>query len=490
MLRAFAGPGPGFRRLALLGGIAAVVAACSDPSDSIRPVLAKGGNDGTVSVASVTPDSVPRDTTVTLAVNGAGFDAGSTVALEQNGQVVPGATVNSVKVISAHRLLANVTLSAAVQPGDYDVAVTTAGGRKGIGIELLVIEERLAAEPLLWPMTVIEPLPGDVESEALGISFHNDVVGVSMSESGARRGFLRIYTGFRTPSSPIDLTTPGRTGTAYNVGFLYGLSAVEAVVVGEETIGGVTLPVRWRVSFGLDAQGIKALAAPPELEILSGGAGAAYDVSEPFAIIGVQNVITVGVAGGLPAIWAEDGTLTLVQPPAGSGFTAGEARSIGGGESIALNFWGGAPARGYVRTRSGVLIELPPAPGDLTSEVVDAGSSGGYFAGTSRSATGVPRAVLWRIENDALVELRTWPEQTEGTSGSPWGGMFLSSALGSKLGEAFFYDAGNLYQIPVPPGGVDPIVRNAYRYPAGGGVLPVGSALFNGHYRKAIGWFE
>jgi hypothetical protein len=93
---------------------------------------------------------------VTLDVDiiGSGFDSGSRASWQLNGVAYPKITVNSTRFNSATSLTANITIAADAATTTYDIAVTTAIGKKGIGAEMFTV-------------TLAAPLPGLTEGRAI-----------------------------------------------------------------------------------------------------------------------------------------------------------------------------------------------------------------------------------------------------------------------------------------------------------------------------------
>jgi hypothetical protein len=133
-------------RLVSMACAAAAVLACIDQSPSIdntgndRLVLtAKSVAD--IVVSSVSPDSATQDTTLDVIVNGDGFVSGATAAwafagVEDSTQV----RTNSTKFVTSRKLVANITISAAATVAKWDVVVTAAGKKGGIGSEAFTIK--------------------------------------------------------------------------------------------------------------------------------------------------------------------------------------------------------------------------------------------------------------------------------------------------------------------------------------------------------------
>lgn len=104
-----------------------------------------GGGDKDPTVDSVFPDSALQDTTLDVEVSGSNFDGGSQVSFEQGGVAAEKVRVNSTTFVNPKKVLANVTVQADADTGLYDVAVTTSTGRKGVGVEMFEVIERLEA---------------------------------------------------------------------------------------------------------------------------------------------------------------------------------------------------------------------------------------------------------------------------------------------------------------------------------------------------------
>jgi probable HAF family extracellular repeat protein len=116
------------------------VSACSEPTatnDAGRPLYATGGS---VTVASVDPSGAPQGTTLDVTVTGSGYDKGSQVAFLLGGTETIRVKVNRTTFVSSKQLTANVSIASDAVPALYDVRVTTAGGKKGIGTERFAVE--------------------------------------------------------------------------------------------------------------------------------------------------------------------------------------------------------------------------------------------------------------------------------------------------------------------------------------------------------------
>jgi hypothetical protein len=117
-----------------------LVPSCGEDPTSVpagHPEAAKGP--AGVTVTSATPDIGIQGTTLDVVVSGSGFDRGSRVDFARDGVVDPKLHINSTTYRTTGELVANVTIAADAVAARYDVAVTTATGKKGIGTERFAV---------------------------------------------------------------------------------------------------------------------------------------------------------------------------------------------------------------------------------------------------------------------------------------------------------------------------------------------------------------
>jgi hypothetical protein len=119
-----------------------LLASCQPESPDVvaGPTFAKAASG--LTVTSTAPDTAVQDTTLDVQVSGSGFDAGSQAEWLLAGVADPRVHTNSTRFVSKSTLVANITIAKDAAPAKYDVAVTTSGGKKGIGTELFVIQLR------------------------------------------------------------------------------------------------------------------------------------------------------------------------------------------------------------------------------------------------------------------------------------------------------------------------------------------------------------
>jgi len=150
---------PGSVLVALATSVSLGAVACSPdlptrPDDDLVAARPSGGGGGggktttELKVSSLDPDTVPADTALVIRVLGSGFTAGSQVSWQLAGSPTTKVTTTGpVTWVSASELLAPVTVAADAPLTSYDVVVTAAGGKKGIGVEMLEVVADLILLP-------------------------------------------------------------------------------------------------------------------------------------------------------------------------------------------------------------------------------------------------------------------------------------------------------------------------------------------------------
>jgi hypothetical protein len=132
-------------RLTLLSAsVVGMVLACSSPLDVPSPArldarLGRASSGSGPTVTSALPDSAPQDTTLDVQISGSGFGSGSNATFELQGVVDSRVHVNSTKYVTSTELIANVTIASDAIVSQYDVAVTTSSGKKGIGSDAFTV---------------------------------------------------------------------------------------------------------------------------------------------------------------------------------------------------------------------------------------------------------------------------------------------------------------------------------------------------------------
>jgi hypothetical protein len=127
--------------------IAAGLSACADRSPTTPPPISASATTSEVTVTAAAPDSATQDTTLDVTISGSGFTSGADAVWGQGGVPSAGVRTNSTRVVSSRKLVANITIAVDASPGLYDVIVTTASGKKGIGTELFAVQLKLTPLP-------------------------------------------------------------------------------------------------------------------------------------------------------------------------------------------------------------------------------------------------------------------------------------------------------------------------------------------------------
>jgi hypothetical protein len=139
------------RHMRVVVVLTAALASCSEPTNP-RSDFTPDARLGKVApagptVTSTVPAASPRGTTLDVQIIGTGFDNGSKATMPLHGVLDARVRVNSTRYVKATEVIANVTLASDAVLDRYDVVVTTAAGKKGIGTESFTVQ--LQAEALV-----------------------------------------------------------------------------------------------------------------------------------------------------------------------------------------------------------------------------------------------------------------------------------------------------------------------------------------------------
>lgn len=439
---------------ATLIALMAMTVSCRDGGDLTAPPPqgARAATDPTVT--SVVPDSAPRGVTLDVIVRGSGFDPGSAVQLEREGVPAVGITTNSTTFLASRRLSANITIAADADVGAYDVAVTTSGGRKGVGIETFAVTY------VIDELGVI----GGTWSRAHAINDQGEVVGTSCTNDCLATAFYWSQEG-----GQVDLG--GLAG--------YTRSAAYAINTRGQIFGEVWCPtsdpgcapdvahrrVRWEKVGG--AWTIAPIDGCSVVTPLG-------DASEKFPI-NERDECVVRTATGL-----------VLQTLAGTGVASVEA--------IPSPFPGSSPPEGYglnnVSMVAGWAVEtvgtvskrmpvvwyrdgaggwthllLPLAPGDLRGFVTDIGDpdgadlvrATGVTEGGSGTRDDVGHAVRWTLRGDGAGgwEIASTEVLPAGRNGSFKGWGLATSVAGDVVGHVGAFAANGTPVKWLAGGGVE-----------------------------------
>jgi len=353
-------------RSLLLAAATIIAAGCADPVGILQPDLAKGGRGGGGGssdplVQAVAPAEAPQDVTLDITVTGSGFDRGSGVRLEVpgTGAPAPGITTNRTTYLTPKKLVANITIAGSADPVSYDVAVTTSGGKRGIGAEQFTV---LAVLNL-----------GAVAPDGSVMLWASEV-----NEAGQVAGATGASPFFWSQGSGLQLLMPGLWG------YPLGLNR-DGTVVGYTcgTPPGGCSNVNWHaVAWQRTGTGWEAIQ-------VSGAGSTAAAITDGGIIYGEDPA---------PVRWISSGGGFTREPlPLPAGRTAGNVRDANNtgqvvGGDLLWSFDPGGPPQ---------VIQLPNPVGTsdrFALDVGDIGSSGElYVVGSSLAASGYRVPVRWRL---------------------------------------------------------------------------------------------
>jgi alpha-tubulin suppressor-like RCC1 family protein len=202
--------------------LAAWFVGCTDPTGSRSTAeltgVASARSTSTVTVTSTMPSAAPRDTTLDVQVNGSGFGKGAIASFQLNGIVDSRVRVNSTQFVKSTQVVANLTIAATADTGQYDVAVSNLSGTKGIGTELFAVKVKgsvIALSPTSVNFSSIQggnPDPKTVNVSNSGLGKLSGLgVGTITYAAGQPTGWLTVS--LSATSGPTTLTLTATSGS-------------------------------------------------------------------------------------------------------------------------------------------------------------------------------------------------------------------------------------------------------------------------------------
>lgn len=344
---------------ALVIGICGGAFGCGEgpTTASENPALeaARGSAGGSLGlkVSATDPDTGFRSTTIDVQVLGSGFDQGSRAIWALNGDTAFATTnirINSTRYVSSKKLIANITIGTDAPLDLFDVMVLTAGGKKGIGLELFAVT---------YKVTDLGTL-GGTWSYAYGINELGHVVGMSPTVNGEVHAFL-----WTPEAGMLDLALPGSgRSEAHDVNEI-------GQVVGWGTGAGTSRAFVWTATGGMR-----------NLELFGGSSSYGLSINAS-GDMGGRISGPMGAFITSSVLWTATG-YELVD---GVNFTYGVAdfndlgQAVGTAETLdRLNV-----PRPFLYTRGGngwTATAIPAGPSDADARAVNAaGQVIGYFRG-------------------------------------------------------------------------------------------------------------
>jgi hypothetical protein len=307
--------------------------------------------------------------------------------------------------------------------------------------------------------TVIDigSLSGDTESFASDVNDAGDISGSSVGGTH-QRGFVRVGTTF-IPLS--DLTVNSRGLGISNSTPLY--------VAGDYAYDGTSHAARWTVDPGTGTATVTSL---------SSGFGFANGVNDAGA--------TVGRSGSDAVMWDADGTPHVIAPPIANTFTSGLGRDIDNAGHGVFNFSGASYDRAYLRVAGGLMIELPPLTGDVSTygrRVSEASGTTVYVAGTSFKNDNSFHAMRWTIDVSSNTIVNTESRSETSSSSDVSTGGSVSGSLEERQTETpFLWGLTGLLKLKPPKGGHSASASGI----SDNGSYLVGQAFFGPHPRAVL----
>jgi probable HAF family extracellular repeat protein len=439
---------------ASLIALATFTVSCHESDEPTAPQVQAAIGGATTTVSSVVPDSSKRGVNLDITVNGSGFDQGSVVGLERQGVPAPGITTNATTFVTPRKLIANITIAADADTGKYDVAVTTARGRKGVGIELFAV---------LYELVDVGVIAGNW-SVAVAINDLGQVVGTSC--------IVECHGTMDPPPSPAhaffwtesggieDLgTLPGYPrSSAYDINNLGQVLGDVGCYMFDPGCGGTASGevVLWQKAG--DQWTVARLGIPLPVP---GGDGDINN-SGQFVRAGSVYSLTGGSAVG-------EALPPLAPPPAVVSAWAINDAGIVAGQSTANDESGTAEALVWFRDQSETwrILRLGALPGHNISTAQDIGEidAAGRIRVVGKSARagrrGGYRPVRWTLESDGaggwrVAELEELQLPRRFPGAEAWAVNTAGEVVGFYFSRQIIYDAakwlttGSLETLPKP----------------------------------------
>jgi probable HAF family extracellular repeat protein len=389
----------------------------------IEPARAPAG--GGPSVRATDPDTGFRNTTFDVQVFGSGFDQGSRAVWALNGDTAFTTTnvrINSTRYVSSKKLIANLTIGREAPLDLYDVILLTAGGKKGIGLELFAVT---------YQITDLGTL-GGLSSWAGGVNSAGEVVGWAHLASGEQRPFrwtaaegmrdLGTFGGTRHEAVAInDAGVVVGTGSSPTASFLaFRWTSAEGLAPLDQTLGASTEAFAVNALGDVGGRASPAGTGPYPAAVWTAG-GVLEGLTDSWArVLGLNDV---GQAVGFShptgptraVLWTRAaGGWTMEELPVGEDSQAHDINNAG----QVVGFYRTTDGRlaGFVWTREAGVDSLPALPGGAGGTTAHAINDAGQVVGWSDHRTGGQSAVVWTRGTDARWHPLALPQLGQGNS--------------------------------------------------------------------------
>lgn len=335
-------------------------------ADSPALRQAKGGpTAGPVVTAANPAYGKQGETGKVVAISGTGFTPGSTVAWERNGVIDANVTVQSAVVISSSRIDATITIASDAELSFYDIAVTSADRKKGIGTEMFEVttavsigtlggntQARAANDNVLGAPRVVgysivsnvmhafywpdangrmgDLGPGNANGiDQNGRTIAGDVAGFGVVWTSSGSGWIqsRLPVAAGAPGSHVEEVASGPDGSALYVG---GAEKFQ----GTRKNSTLDRPRLWKFDNGIWNRIVLEMPRP-EADAFS------WVVSVNSAGL-ATGAVRVGVGASQPVFWDAIGNATILPGPLGSGTAGGsnpDGTLVAGFAGSVASYW-------------------------------------------------------------------------------------------------------------------------------------------------------
>jgi probable HAF family extracellular repeat protein len=406
--------------------VAALAIACTDPAPTAPSLVllsARGaGGGGGPTVKSTNPSSGPVSTTLSVQVNGSGYEPGSRAVWALNGDTTLSVTkvkTNSTTFVSSAALTASITIGSDASLDLYDVVVITPLGKKGIGIELFAVTPQFVdlgagdgsmatainengqivgygglGEPFLWENGVLTRFGSAGSYSASTADDINDlgtVAGTANSSGLPQKGFLWTQAGGMQLISQTLGGSSIEVRALNNSGDVAGTSSVAGDVASHATL--------WKNGSVIDLQ----------LPNFPTGSSFAWGINDAGVVVGQYDA----PSGGSESFrWSAETGMVLITP------VGGEALRINS-DGVVVGQWGSSSSTTHAyRWESGTRQDLGTLGGTFSGAMAinDAGTIVGRAETSGRRGSGQILPFIWK----PLTGMKALSMPPGRTSGQAW----------------------------------------------------------------------
>ncbi len=365
-----------------------------------------------MTIVQVAPGLLGRGDSLQIVIRGDGFDAGSTVEVQNDALAAGTIKVLATEFRSATELAVTVQVSRSAPEARYDVRVKSGRGRRGIGNERIGV--------------LLVDLLG--KGVALGVNGAGTVVGELSAGVGGTVPFVRFGAG-----DPILLPGPAATG-AMSIGRATAINA-GGVIVGRVGV----IPSRW-TNVTANGGSWEALVRWTEAP-WAGSEGEAQAINDDGLIAGF--VGRGDSLGGVMCWSAGSGArLTAVPWPTALGFVVGltdDGDSFGDANVNTVRR-GVRPFVVHCHQAQPTLEVLPLLPGMERGFVTAVAADGAVYGVNTDEAAGVSSRVLWTRSGPDRWQVAAFTSVGFDVTAATRGGRLIGQVNGGSFSRAMLWD--------------------------------------------------